>query len=173
MSVPMSQRGESKLEIIRRSIDVVEKLDNIYGNEKYIPKRKRNYGLVAEIMKEAFEMNTLFCKANGIPITANEDDFRLRHQLQSEGLGTLRALEPMLNLLWKKYSIPTGLMSEIMDDIDYIEKRFRNWQFSDKNRHEDAIKNAEKKKAEKEAEKKEKTEAEAVKTASEDDDGWD
>jgi hypothetical protein len=139
MSVVMSKRGASKLDIVQYSCDIVAKLDDIIKNEKYVPKRARLL-LPKRAYDKAIDMMIEFSGANTLTITADAERYNKRREHQLEGLAALGALEPMLNMLWIKYSIPTGTMGEVFDLLDSIKKKFSNWQYSDAKRFAEAVK---------------------------------
>jgi hypothetical protein len=135
----MSKRGVSKLDIVQHSCDVVAKLDDIIKNEKYVPKRARLL-LPKRAYDKAIDMMIEFSGANALTITSDAERYNKRREHQLEGLADLGALEPMLNMLWIKYSIPTGTMGEVFDLLESIKKKFSNWQYSDAKRFAEAVK---------------------------------
>lgn len=140
MSVPVSKRGTSKLEIIQLANDIEVQLIRIVGNDKYVSKRNR-FLFAKDTITTAMNVAGYFCSANALQVTANEVKYNERYSYQCKGYAELGRLEHQLNVLYALCNIPHGLMNEIFDKILSIKNKYNGWIKSDRQRFQKLTEN--------------------------------
>ena len=83
MSVPKARRGQGKLEVLTKAIELADYTRPICKAEKIFPKRDR-WNLTQRIVNEALEIAMHIRKGNSIRVETEEDfQERRRHQQQA------------------------------------------------------------------------------------------
>ena len=82
MSVPKGKRGEQKLAVLTKAIELADYTVTICKNEKLFPKRDR-WILTNRIVNSAFDVAEAVRKGNSIRVVREEDYLRRREYQQS------------------------------------------------------------------------------------------
>lgn len=131
MSVPVSQRGEGKLEAFTAATDLIKYTLQITANEKvFLPKYRST---TSRIEDAAISIGQDIWEANGIYVKT-QDEKEERHRLQKEALRKCDALlylitiaKPVYHLSGKRVSFWTGKVRRVKELV-------RSWRDSDAKR---------------------------------------
>lgn len=132
MSVPKSQRNESKLTCIVKAEELAVYTMKIVCNEKTFPKRYR-WCVTNEIVSETRSILRKLVLANSVRVE-DEISHKARKQLQNEALAHCFALLTEINLSYKIFHLASDRVEFWTGLVVNIQRLIRTWQASDDKR---------------------------------------
>ena len=138
MSVPVSKRGESELEVITHANKLAAHTIKVCSNEKYFPKKYR-WCVTAKIVDTAIEIVKLLNIANSIYVT-DKGTYEMRNKFQAKALAETYALTNLMQIGYELFKVDS-------QKIDYwtgliIKERtlIRAWKKKDTERYKKEFK---------------------------------
>ena len=122
--VNKSQRDD-KSEVCYLASQLELKILHMVMNEKYFPKRAR-FIISNRIVDLSMAVSENFDTANGI-FPTSEGKLEIRENYQAVGKGKLVALSRQLNVAYRLFNIPGGVLEDVFDLITQINKKYSNW----------------------------------------------
>lgn len=135
MSVPLSKRGESKLEVLTQAGKLAGHTIKICSNEKNFPKRYR-WCITSKIVDTAIEIVKLLNVANSIYVT-NKGTYAMRNKLQLKALAETYALTTLMQIAHETFGIEGKKMDYWTGLIVKERGLIRAWKKSDDERYKD------------------------------------
>jgi len=134
MSVPKSQRNESKLTCIVKAEELAVYTMQIVCNERNFPKRYR-WCVTNEIVSETRSILRKLVLANSVRVE-DVSGHNTRKRLQSEALAHCFALLTEINLAYKIFHLASDRVEFWTGLVINIQRLIRTWQASDDKRFE-------------------------------------
>lgn len=132
MSVLARFRKESPFEARDLARELEVKVIKLCMNEKYFPKRYR-YTVAQSLIESVQKMGDYITIANRLPV--NGDYIEEREKNQRYAYAMCEVILRKLDLAERLgFSIPEGLLVELVRDIDKEEKSLKGWMQSDRKR---------------------------------------
>ncbi len=129
MSVPVGQRGETKLAVIDKAEKLCAYTINITSNEKRFPKRYR-WCLNDKIVEKAINITVLAHEANGVyPKTKHDLDYRLLLQLKA--IAEINGLLTLITVAHQCYGIKLENIETWLQMVTYERTLLKKWREAD------------------------------------------
>jgi len=138
MSVPVGRRGQQKLGVITKAIDLADYTITICKNEANFPKRER-WILTQKIVNLALDTLTDVRKANSVHVVLAED-LVYRRQLQVDAFANLEALLSLIDVAYRNLGLETRRVEYWTGLIVDLENFISKWRKSDRERYGSLLK---------------------------------
>lgn len=133
MSVPLSKRGESKLEVITHGNSLAGHTIKICSNEKNFPKRYR-WCITGKIVDTAIEIVKNLNIANSIYVS-DKGTFEMRKKFQAKALAETYALTTLMQIGHEAFGIDTKKLDYWTGLVIRERELIRAWKKSDEERY--------------------------------------
>lgn len=138
MSVPVGLRGEQKLEVITKAIELCERLLKAVQSEEMFPKRSR-WLIASKIASMAEDIQTEVRMANRIRVVY-ADDYLYRRKLQMQADCHCEALLSLIENAHRILSIDSRKVENWVGLIKQLEVLISKWRESDRKRYGELLK---------------------------------
>ena len=132
IGVLKNQRGEQKLEVVTKAIELAAYSVNTCKSEKNFPKKER-WIMASRIANLALDIVTAVRKANDVRVSVAQD-YLYRRQLQIEASGNCEAMLTLIELAHKCFDLETRKTEYWVGMILELEKLISKWRKSDRDR---------------------------------------
>lgn len=136
MSVPLSKRGESHLEVITAAYNLAAHTIKICSNEKYFPKRYR-WCITSKIVDTAVEIVKLLNIANSV-FVSDKSTFETRRSLQVKALAETYALTTLMQIGYEIFGTDPQKIDYWAGLVLKERNLIRSWKKADENRYKQA-----------------------------------
>lgn len=136
MSVPLSKRGESKLEVITKANELCAHTIRICSNENSFPKRYR-WCITSKIVDTAVDISRYINMANSVRVTEEHqaEDWNLRRSFQIKALVNTHSLLTMMDIAYRAFEIDGDRMDYWTGLVVHVQNLLRNWNKADEKRY--------------------------------------
>ena len=133
-----NQRGEQKLEVVTKAIELAKYSINTCKSEKNFPKKER-WIMASRIANLSIDIVTAIRKANDVRVSIDQD-YLYRRQLQVEAAGNCEAMLTLIDLAHVCLNLETRKVEYWAGLIVELEKLISKWRKSDRERYGSLLK---------------------------------
>lgn len=137
MSVVVSKRSQSKLEVFIRANELSAFTIRLCSNEKNFPKRYR-WCLTSKIVDSIVDMYKDLTMANKIRVE-NLIDYETRENLQNRALGNLEASLALMDIAFRVFQLEEDKVNHWVGLVEEVQKLLKAWKRSDSSRFKDKV----------------------------------
>ena len=130
MSVPKSKRGQGRLEVLTKALDLVDYTIVICKNEKNFPKRDR-WILTNRIVEAVLDVAENIRKGNTIRVD-REEDFIRRREYQQQATESAEWALTLIDIAYRNLGIESGRVEYWTGLVLEVERLISAWRKSDR-----------------------------------------
>lgn len=130
VSVPKAKRGEGKLEVLTKALDLADYTITVCKNEKSFPKRDR-WIITNRIVEAVISIVECVRKANTIRME-REEDFLRRRQYQQEAMEHAEWALTVIDIAYRNLGLESSRVEHWTGLILEVERLLSAWRKSDR-----------------------------------------